>query len=543
MKNRLTSALRFSSGLITPLAAFALLSVTGTAFSVEQTWTAGNGTWTTGANGWNGNTTWTAGDTATFGAAGTVVVQVGGAVTTGLGNTTVGGLNFTNSGYTIQSDNATLTRTITMGSVNAAGNVTIASGVTATIGDRVKLTKSGTGGQLDLFGGGTLVVGSGSVGGNASLDTTNGANSSFINGNSTLEIKTGGTATYGTSLGLGQAVGGGTVNITGGDLKIAATSSNLILQNLMGVTASSSITISSGNITFTNVANTGGIRFGQASTNALTNASGTFNLDGGTVTANKVFVGGNMTGGAKYTAIFNFNGGTLKALGNQTAFMEGITAATTNSSLSGAYVKAGGAKIDSNGFNITIGQPLVHETGLLTADGGLEKLGAGTLTLNGTSTYNGTTTITAGSLKLGAAERIADSSNVSAAAGTTFNANGFSETVGTLLLTGSATLDLGAGGSNTLSFANSSALDWSSFTLTVSNWSGTNFLRFGSDSTGLTAGQLANINFTGFGTGAAIDASGFVTAIPEPGTWIMVGIGLTFLLYRRRSSRPSDKDF
>jgi len=230
----------------------------------------------------------------------------------------------------------------------------------------------------------------------------------------------------------------------------------------------------------------------------------------------------------------NLNGTTLKALGNQTAFMEGLT---------NAYVKTGGAKINSNGFNITIGQSLVHETGLATTDGGLEKLGAGTLTLNGSSTYNGTTTITGGTLKLGAAERIDNASNVSMASGTTFNANGVSETVGTLLLTGSATLDLGAGGSNTLAFANSSALDWSTFTLTINNWSGTNFLKFGTDENGLTAGQLANINFTGYGTGATIDASGIVTAIPEPGTWIMVGIGLTFLLYRRRSSRLSDKDF
>jgi len=543
MKSRPTSSRRFTAGLAAPAVAFALLFSPGSAFSAQQTWTAGNGTWTTGANGWNGNTTWTAGDTATFGAAGTVVVQVGGAVTTGLGNATVGAFNFTNNGYTLQSDNATVTRVLTLGNANGTGYITVASGVTATIGDRVKIAKAGTSGQTDLYGGGTLVIGSGTLGGNATLDATNNGNTSYITSNSTLEVKAGGTATYGTSLVVGGTVGGGTVNITGGELKIAGAPSNLILQNTLGITATSAITISSGTIEFGNTANTGGIRFGQASASAATNVTGTFNLDGGIVTANKVYMGGAMTGGAKYTAIFNFNGGVLKALGNQTAFMEGITAATTNSSLSGAYVKTGGAKINSNGFDITIGQSLVHETGLATTDGGLEKLGAGTLTLNGSSTYNGTTTITGGTLKLGAAERIDNASNVSMASGTTFNANGVSETVGTLLLTGSATLDLGAGGSNTLAFANSSALDWSTFTLTINNWSGTNFLKFGTDENGLTAGQLANINFTGYGTGATIDDLGFVTAIPEPGTWIMVGIGLTFLLYRRRSSRLSDKDF
>ena len=64
------------------------------------------------------------------------------------------------------------------------------------------------------------------------------------------------------------------------------------------------------------------------------------------------------------------------------------------SGLTTAYVLSKGARIDTNGQNITIAQ------GLLDAGsgGGLTKLGSGTLTLSGTNTYTGPTAINAGTL-------------------------------------------------------------------------------------------------------------------------------------------------
>jgi fibronectin-binding autotransporter adhesin len=61
-------------------------------------------------------------------------------------------------------------------------------------------------------------------------------------------------------------------------------------------------------------------------------------------------------------------------------------------------VRNGGAVIDTNGFNITIGQILQHSVlgGDSATDGGLTKKGAGALTLSGANTYTGTTTIQAG---------------------------------------------------------------------------------------------------------------------------------------------------
>ena len=65
-----------------------------------------------------------------------------------------------------------------------------------------------------------------------------------------------------------------------------------------------------------------------------------------------------------------------------------------------ALVSYGGAIINTNGHNITISQEL--DSAIIGGvDGGLTKLGAGMLTLSGTSSYNGGTTVNGGTLQLG----------------------------------------------------------------------------------------------------------------------------------------------
>ena len=59
-------------------------------------------------------------------------------------------------------------------------------------------------------------------------------------------------------------------------------------------------------------------------------------------------------------------------------------------------VQNGGAVIDSNGYNIGIGLPMVA-----AGTGGLTKLGTGTLCLSANNTYTGNTTISNGTLLLG----------------------------------------------------------------------------------------------------------------------------------------------
>ncbi|MEI8309944.1 MAG: PEP-CTERM sorting domain-containing protein, partial [Verrucomicrobiota bacterium] len=140
----------------------------------------------------------------------------------------------------------------------------------------------------------------------------------------------------------------------------------------------------------------------------------TLNLNGGTLTTSQILEG--PQSGGTVTSTVNFNGGVLKpttgtALGS--AFLQGLDAAN---------VKAGGAKIDTNGVGITINQVLQHDSSLgSTADGGLEKLGSNTLSLGGVSTYTGATTITTGTLILNAGGTIDNSSKAIIKSGATLN--------------------------------------------------------------------------------------------------------------------------
>ena len=98
-----------------------------------------------------------------------------------------------------------------------------------------------------------------------------------------------------------------------------------------------------------------------------------------------------------------------------------------------------------------------------------------------------------------------------------FQTGGLDQQLGTLKFAGTnaaveRSLDLG-NGSGTLSFADSSAEDWTGYTLTVKNYAlGSSKLRFGTSNTGLTATQLSQIQFADFANlPGVIDSSGYVT--------------------------------
>ena len=91
-------------------------------------------------------------------------------------------------------------------------------------------------------------------------------------------------------------------------------------------------------------------------------------------------------------------------------------------------------------------------SGVMSGTGGLTKQGTGTFTLSGGNTYTGATTINAGTVQLGAADRIANTSAVTVVGGAAFDLNNFIETIGSLSGAGDVSLGTGTlttGGNNT----------------------------------------------------------------------------------------------
>lgn len=139
--------------------------------------------------------------------------------------------------------------------------------------------------------------------------------------------------------------------------------------------------------------------------------SGTINLAGGTVYSHYLRLGENTSGGAAtvnldagtifvnrvygndpvQTNVLYFNGGTLAP--NASPYGGGLN--WFNSPNVVARIKNGGAVIDTVGRNVTLANNLVPAPG---SSGGLIKLGAGVLTLNGTNTYAGQTAVSNGTL-------------------------------------------------------------------------------------------------------------------------------------------------
>ncbi len=169
---------------------------------------------------------------------------------------------------------------------------------------------------------------------------------------------------------------------------------------------------------------------------------------------------------------------------------------------------------------------------VLTNAVGITRYKRGTLVLGVTNKFTGALTIEGGVVKLGVpyamptvcqlvlANNDPSRSDFNAAWQFTpavFDTGGFSQKLDTLQLAGSDStvlriLDFGNGAS-ALAFADSSALDWGPFTLTITNYTmKVDSLRFGTSASGLTAQQLSQINFVEYESlPAQIDGQGFVT--------------------------------
>ena len=394
----------------------------------------GSGTWSTSVVNWYNGTAdvvWSTGNTATFGGpAGVYTVTLGTAIS-------AAALNFNVGGYTVAANGANTLTTTSTGTGSLSAIYTAGTGVTNTLAGPLVLSLGTTsttiaqtwnvsaGDVLNLTGSVTqLTTTAGATGSGTNLTLTGGgtvnysgtafspfkftlAGGTIFNSSGTVSIPAGGTYT-----GIGDATNA-TLNVTAGSFTTGAT---LFLgNNLTSASSTGTINLSGGTITTTSTINlgdgfnnggngtgviniTGGlfttgttagaIRLGNAA-----NGSGTITLGNGAAgsgtlaTNSSIAPGTGAAGTGTKASIFNFNGGTLQALGASLSISSGVT----------ANVLAGGALIDTNGNNVTLAAGLLHGTGV-AVDGGLTKTGGGILTLTGTSTYNGTTTINNGVL-------------------------------------------------------------------------------------------------------------------------------------------------
>ncbi|NNM29790.1 MAG: hypothetical protein HKO57_09715, partial [Akkermansiaceae bacterium] len=309
-------------------------------------------------------------------------VEVSGAVAGSNPVTVTGG-----GGLTLSGDLSGFTG----GLIANGGNLTVASGSAAT--DVARLNSKG-GGIVSISGTVTLASNA-SFGAGAGVQDTTGSVIVHSGGELNIGIGSGYTAIGGGDLaGQTSQSGNGTLTIAGGTVNVGAPGTN---NNGAGGLDARMIWMNP---------------YGPG------NTASTLNLDGGVLSTQREIRDG--SGG---TTFVNFNGGTLQAAA--------ATVGALFPTVDRVNVRDGGATIDTQGFDITTTKALEHSDigGDSATDGGLTKLGSGSLTLGGANTYTGPTMVSEGTLGMTGTF----TSDVSVADGATISGDG-SNTTGSLTL-------------------------------------------------------------------------------------------------------------
>jgi autotransporter-associated beta strand protein len=257
-----------------------------------------------------------------------------------------------------------------------------------------------------------------------------------VNGSTGTINMTGGVFnTNSTQIRIGAATSTGTVNLSGNAIFNANAPSGVRTTYLGNNNGLGTLTLSD-----TSQFNATGhvLSVGQFGSGA-----GTLTMNGGTLRAERIVVGGDNTT-STVNGVINLNGGTL-VTGNIKKGTSSLTPSSTALTLqaNGGTIQAttlaagpghsgnadffnggngnlrvellaGGLTFDTNGNAVGISTPLLGA-------GGLTKIGTSTLTLSGTNLYTGNTSINAGTLALGATGSINDSEVIHIANGATFD--------------------------------------------------------------------------------------------------------------------------
>ncbi|WAC18563.1 autotransporter-associated beta strand repeat-containing protein [Luteolibacter sp. SL250] len=372
---------------------------------------------------------------------------------------------------------------------------------------------------------------------------------------SVINVGSGGLNLEGSNIVLRAGIGGSKVTLDGDVTTTGSSTSGIVFDATGGTTGSTSVDLAkTATGATTRTFNIGGggadMLIGVAVANGSSSAA----------TLNKTGLGKlTLSAAATYTGATNIQSGTLQigaggANGSLSAssaisISDGATLRTARSgtlTLSQAITGAGSLEVANTATGIT------SLTGADKAYTGATVVNSGVL--NVTAAINASTSIQindGASLELGASQRILDSAAISLINGSTLNTKGFSETAGTLSLTGLGnTINL-ADGASILQFADSSGVVWGG-SVNILNWTGTattgggtDQVIFGTSNSGLTTPQLDSIFFVNpFGDGNTYTAQwssglngeivpGFI--IPEPSAFLLVSIsGLGLAMRRKR---------
>ena len=463
----------------------------------------------------SGSITVAAGKTATINSAIAYANNAAAAITVNAGSTLNLGGGATNSQYTF----------------SGAGTVNVTAGTSysANTGAINVATFNQSGGTFNITpGNGTgyninsstqnvaynLSAGTLSVNGNAITPTVNnahlgigngtGAFTSALNVSGTGIVNVGTTASRSGEIRIGNTfASNGTLNVTGGTVTVGTGSAaNQIYFHKAGSNSgfTAAMTQSAGTVT------TNGIQFGGSTGLTTYSATSAANL---TLSGGSLYIGAaGITRGTDASALpvaIKLQGGTLGADQDWSSSLDMKLGTTAGGP---TFLAATSSAVSKN---ITLSGVLSDDS---SVNGKFTKTGAGNLTLSGANTYTGATTISAGTLILGASNVLPNASAVSIAAAT-LDAATFADTAGTLDVTAStSTINLDTG--STLAFADSSAIDWTGGTLTLTGtFTSGSSLRFGTTSGGLTATQLGKITTSGSPT-FTLNANGYLVDNTSP---------------------------
>jgi PEP-CTERM putative exosortase interaction domain/autotransporter-associated beta strand repeat len=384
--------------------------------------------------------------------------------------------------FTMNGGTVTVTGQTWVGQAGSGVGTFTQNGGTFTSGSWIAVGRDGSEGTLNMTGGTLSHIGTGSVVAGNSLTGTN----------FTLVGREGEVATVNHS--------GGTINNLLSVLVIGDPADGLAVWNASG----------------DSVANLGDTRighFGRGTLNVSGNASitatsiymgsavsgiGVLNLNGGTLTANFI-----EEGAGQGTIVAN--GGTLRARQAAADFLPDFETGDIE-------IAAGGLKFDTNGFNVGI-------SNALTGDGGLTKLGGGTLTLSGVTTFKGASAVEEGVLEIAFGGMLVEASQLDIAANAglvVHDTISLNDDIVLTLVEGSAfTLDFEGDMTIAALWINGEAITPDTYTL--------------DDLKALPGG----VDFDG-----NLSATLTVTStVPEPGTLALLGCGAAFAMWRLRRRR------